>query len=132
MKGVLGLFLNNVLVHKIELAVKSRFKSISFRYQKKLLKFRRAQTTKNCDVNPGLMKHIVHNLSSYNLLQVEINALSYELDHHIRTSINRNAIATEFESFFQSLLRDISHMPDNEINQAKTKLRSTCEKYSNI
>ena len=35
LKGVLGLFLYNALVHKIELAVKSRFKSISFRHQKK-------------------------------------------------------------------------------------------------
>ena len=35
LKGVLGLFLYNALVHEIELAVKSRFKSISFRHQKK-------------------------------------------------------------------------------------------------
>ena len=74
----------------------------------------------------------VHNFSSYNLSQVEINALSYGLDHHIPTNINRNSIKTEFESFFQSLLRDISHMPENEINKVKTKLRSACEKYSNI
>ena len=59
----------------------------------------------------------VHNFSSYNLSQVEINALSYGLDHHIPTNINRNSITTEFESFFQSLLRDICHMPENEINK---------------
>ena len=105
LKGVLGLFLYNALVHKIELTVKSRFKSISFRHQKKLLKFRKAQTTNYCDINPRLMKHIVHKFFSYNLSQVEINALSYGLDHHILTNINRNAITTEFESFFQSLLR---------------------------
>ena len=58
LKGVLGLFLYNALVHKIELAVKSRFKSISFRHQKKLLKFRKAQTAKYCDINPCLMKHM--------------------------------------------------------------------------
>ena len=34
------------------------------------------------------MKHIVHNFSSYNLLQVEINVLSYGLDHHIASKIN--------------------------------------------
>ena len=71
-------------------------------------------------------------MSSYNFSQVEINALSYGLDHHIPTNINRNAITTEFESCFQSLLRDISNMHENEINKVKTKLRSTCEKYSNI
>ena len=50
--------------------------------------------------------------------------MSHGLDHHIPTNINRNAITTEFESFFQSLLRHISHMPENEINKVKTKLRS--------
>ena len=35
LNGVLGLFLYNALVHETELAVKSRFKSISFRHQKK-------------------------------------------------------------------------------------------------
>ena len=73
-----------------------------------------------------------HNFSSYNLSQVEINALSYGLPHHIPTNINRNAITTEFESFFKRLIRDISNMPKSEINKVKTKLRSICEKYSNI
>ena len=87
---------------------------------------------KYCDINSRLMKRIVHKFWPYNLSQVEINALSYELDHHIPTNINRTAITTEFESFFQSLLRNISHMPENEIKKVKTKLRSTSEKYSNI
>ena len=90
------------------MAVKSRFKSILFQHQKKLLKFRKAQTAKNCDINPRLMKHIVHNFSSYNLSQAEINALSYGLDHDIPSNNNRNAITTEFESFLQSLLKRYS------------------------
>ena len=43
---------------------------------------------KNYDINPCLMKHIVHNFSSCNLSQVEINALSYGLDHRILNNIN--------------------------------------------
>ena len=132
LKGVLDLFLYNALVHKIELAIKSRFKSISLQHQKKLLKFGKAHSAKNWDIYPDLMKHIVHTVSSYNLSQVKINALSYGLDHHISTSIKRNAITTEFESLFQSLLRDISNMSENEIKEVKTKLCSTCEKYSII
>ena len=64
LKGVLGLILYNALVHKIELTVKSSFKSISFRHQKKLLKFREAQRAKNCYINPRLMKHVVHNFAN--------------------------------------------------------------------
>ena len=102
---MLGFFLYNALVHKIELAVKSRFKSISLRHQKKLLKFRKAQTGKKCDINPRL--------------RVEIHALPYGLHHYISTSVNRKVITTEFELFFRSLLRDISNIPRNEINKVK-------------
>ena len=53
------------------------------------------------------MKHIVSKFASYKLSQVEINALSYELDHNIPTNIN--AVTTTFELFFQSHLRYFQH-----------------------
>ena len=55
-----------------------------------------------------------------------MTALSYGLDHDIPTSINKNAIFTEFEQFIQNLLRDISHIAENELSRIKTKLRNTC------
>ena len=51
------------------------------------------------------------------------------MDHHILTNININNIKTEFESFFQNLLYDLSDMPEKEISKVKAKLRKTCEKY---
>ena len=78
------------------------------------------------------MKHIAHNFSSHNLTEEEMTVLSYILDHHIPTNINKNAIFTEFEQFFQHLLRDISHIPENELGRIKTKLRNTYEKYCNV
>ena len=54
-----------------------------------------------------------------------MSALAYRLDHHISTNINKNAIFTEFEN----LLRDISHIPENELSRIKTKLKNTCEMY---
>ena len=39
---------------------------------------------------------------------------------------------TEFESFYQSLLRDISIIPEERIARIKTQLRSKCEKYYNV
>ena len=44
--------------------------------------------------------------------------------------VNRNAIYTEFEVFFQSLLKEISNIPENELRQIKTNLRNTCDKYT--
>ena len=42
------------------------------------------------------------------------------------------AIEVELEQFYQGLLRNLTHIPDNELTSLKTKLRSTCEKYSKI
>ena len=75
---------------------------------------------------------MVYNFSSYVLTEEEMIALVYGLDHHIPTNINKDAIFTESEQFFQNLLRDISHIPENELSRIKTKLRNTCEKYCNV
>ena len=53
------------------------------------------------------MKKVVHNLSSQ---KKQINALSYGLDHHVRTSIKKNSTVIEFELFFKNLLKDISNI----------------------
>ena len=78
------------------------------------------------------MKHMVYNFSSYALTEEEMTAFAYRLDHHIPTKINKDAIFTESEQFFQNLLRDISHIPENELSRIKTKLRNTCEKHCNV
>ena len=85
------------------------------------------------------MKHIVANFLSCILTEEEMTPLTCELDNHVPTNNNKNAIFTEFEQFFQkkfeknlSLLRDISHMPKNQQHRIKTKLRSACEKYSKV
>ena len=62
----------------------------------------------------------------------ELTALLYGLDHHISSMFNPNRIYTEFEQFYQSLLKDISHVPDEDLSHLKTKLRNTCDKYSQI
>ena len=38
----------------------------------------------------------------------------------------------EFKTFYQNILKDISHFPLDDITRLKTKLRHTCEKYSQI
>ena len=39
---------------------------------------------------------------------------------------------TEFEGFYQGLLKDNSDIPETELQLIKTKLRNTCEKYTKI
>ena len=62
----------------------------------------------------------------------KLAALSYGLDQHIPSKVNCNRIYTELEQFCQSLLKDTSHVPDEDLSHLKTKLRSTCDKYSQI
>ena len=66
------------------------------------------------------------------LSDAEITALSCGVDTHILANTNSNTTATEFELFFQNLLRDISNIPKCELSKIKTKLRNTCEKYSKV
>ena len=77
-------------------------------------------------------KHTVHNFSSFVLSNEEYTALSFGLDHHMPTKSKDVDIEVEFEQFYQSLLRNLTHIPDNELTLLKTKLRSTCKKYSKI
>ena len=51
------------------------------------------------------------------------------LKHHIPSKVTRNSVNTEFESFYQSLLRNISTIPEERIARLKTQLRSKIEKY---
>ena len=69
------------------------------------------------------------NFSSYALPDGEYKALSYGLDHHIPTPCNYNAAETEFELFYQNILSNILHNPENELMQLKSKLRNVCHKY---
>ena len=75
---------------------------------------------------------IVHNYSTYTLSDGDYEALSFGLDIHIPVQVNKNDIYIEFQVFFQSLPKDISKIPENELRQIKTSLRNTCDKYTEI
>ena len=50
------------------------------------------------------------------------------MDQHVPPDINRNIVETEFEYFHENI-NDISNIPQHQLNNTKTKLRSTFEKY---
>ena len=98
----------------------------------KVINLHRQQHKSTFGITTTYVKNTVHNFSSYQLSNEELTALSYGLDHHIPSKVNRSRIYTEFEQFYQSLLKDISHVPDEDLSHLKTKLRNTCDKYSHI
>ena len=81
---------------------------------------------------PLIVKNTVHNFSSYQLSNHELTALSCGLDHHIPSKVNGNRIYTEFEQFYQSLVKDIPLVPYEDLSHLKTKVRNTSDKYSQI
>ena len=122
----------HTLSHQINIVVKSRLKAISKTHAKKLTTFNSRQQKTERQEPKQIPKNVVHNFSSYTLSNDELVALSYGLDHQIPIRYNRNNITTEFEYFYQNLLNDISHIPEVQLSQVKTKLRDACGKYCRI
>lgn len=56
-----------------------------------------------------LLSNVTHNFSPNILSREEELALSYTLGQHVTHDTTRNAIITEFETFYHGLLKDISH-----------------------
>ena len=77
-------------------------------------------------------ENIVHNFSSYILMKEEEYILSFGLDHHISSKMNRNTVKTEFEAFYHHLRKQLKNLEPNEMCELKTKLRRSCENYGNI
>ena len=79
-----------------------------------------------------IMSNIIHNFSSYHLTPVEEYALSFSLDQHIPTKMNKNKIKTEFESFFYQGQKYTNKLDQQIQDELKRKIRRTCENYSKI
>ena len=120
------------ILHQVGAAVKSKIKGIKSRHEKKLDKLGQRQLKLYRNDSRYYVKNAAHNFSSYVLLNNEELALAYGLEQHIPVKLNKHTVKTEFEVFYQSLLKNISHIPQNGISLIKTKLGSTYEKYSNV
>ena len=128
LKSSLRVLIYSALLRKISDIIRSKQKAVTMRHEKKLINLRKWQHTYRVNTNTQFLKKVVHNFSSYNLSGNEIKALPFELDQYIPPNIARNIIETEFEYFYQNILNDISNIPQHDVNNIKTRLRSTCEK----
>ena len=76
------------------------------------------------------VRQIIHNFSWYVLSHDKEMALSYGLDQHIPSNLNKTDIEAEFKQLYQGLLKGISNIPEENLSTLKTKLQSICEKYT--
>ena len=101
------------------------------RHEKKLVNLHQHKKLYG-ESNTLFIRSTVYNYSSYNLSIEEERALSFGLDQHIPTTLNRNNLHTKFEYFYQNITNDISNLSEDDVIKLKTKLRHTCKKYSDI
>ena len=129
----LGLILFNAIIKKTNVAVKSRIKTITYRHEKKLNNLRKLQQNYvYTKTKQHHVRQIIYTFTSYVLSRDEEIALSYGLDQHIPSNLNKTDTEAEFEQLYQGLLKDISNIPEENLSTLKTKLRSTREKYTRI
>ena len=131
--ATLGLILFNAIIKKTNVTVKSRIKAITYRHEKKLNNLRKLQQNYvNTKTKQHPVEQITYNFSSYVLSLDKEIALSYRFDKHIPSNLNKTDIEAEFEQFYHGLLKDFSNIPEENLSTLKTKLGSTCEKYTRI
>ena len=78
LKRKVSFILFTATIYQLDIAIKSRSKATGLRHEKKLRKLCKAQnSTMKDNVNLELIKHTVHNYSSYILSEQEKIALSF-------------------------------------------------------
>ena len=93
-------------MYRLYISLKLNSNVIIQRHISKLSSLRN-QTKLTFGENPAiLIRQIVNNFSSYHLKTEEEKALSFRLDGHITTGLNRNKLVTEFEIFYQKILNN--------------------------
>ena len=121
------------MIHQINIASKSKLNAITKRHHRKLDKFcRRTLTPTNEKITFSRIRNTVHNFLNYSLSSEEYKALSFGLDYHISNQSSYNTTETEFEMFSQNILANLSHIPENQLTELKSKLRNAYHKYNNI
>ena len=115
LKSSLGLILFKAVIYQVEVVRRSKLVAIRKRHEKKPFNFRRQNV--NASHSAIYTRQIIHILSSYNLSRDEELALCYGLDQHIPNNSTRNTIKTEFELFYQGLLKTFHICQKNKLVQ---------------
>ena len=131
LKAQVGLVLFHGVIYSLDKSIMQKSITVTKRHEKNLVKLQKDKRL-TFGENIKYIRHTFHSFSSYQLSSKEEEALSFGLDEYILSACNRSKLFTEFEMFYQNILKDISHLNNDVITRLKTKLRHTCNKYSRI
>ena len=109
----IGLILFNTVNYYLNKVIPKPLIKVKHRHEKKLVNLRQQKRKVYGERNTLFTRSTVHNCSSYNLSIEEEKVLSFGLEQHIPTTLNRNNLHTEFEYFHKNITDDISHLSKN-------------------
>ena len=113
MKKDIGLILFSTVNYYLNKVVPKTLIKVKHRHEKKLVNLRQYKRKLYGESNTLFIRSTVHKYLSYNLSIGEDKALSFGLDQHIPTTLNRNNLHTEFEYFYQNITNGISHLSED-------------------
>ena len=101
LRSSISFILYSTVLYRINIAVESKVRAISFRHKKKMENLKNKQQNKQLkDDHPLIyIKHTVCNISSNVLSDEEQLALSFGLDQHVPVKSDKNLINTDFEHY---------------------------------
>ena len=121
MKEDIDLILFKTVNYYLNKVVAKTLIKLKRRHEKKLVNLRQHKRKPYGESNTLFICNIVHNYSSYNLSIQEDKVLSFGLDQHIPTTLNRNNLHTEFECFYQNITNDILHLSEDDVIKLKNE-----------
>ena len=127
LKAQVGLVLFNEVMYSLDKFIKQKSIIVTKRHEKKLVKPRKDKRLRFGE-NIKCIRQTVHNFSPHQVSSKEEEALSFGLDEHVPSVSNRNKLFTEYEVFYQNILKDISYLNNDVITSLKTKLKYRCDK----
>ena len=116
MKDWLGLISFSVIINRLDKSSKLKSNVVSKHHIKKLSKLHNHKKLALGEYPSTFICETVHNFLS------NVEPFS--------TSLNGNRLFAELDILYQNILNDILNLPERDTIALKTKLRHTCEKYS--
>ena len=120
------------VTYRIRMKVQDERKKWKTTHNKKLHNLRLENKPKETSSDRALETQRIHNFSSYNLTDIEINMLSYTLDHYIPGKKDNRRLEVEFERFYQEIIPHTNHLEETDKTRLKSRFLTTYYRYSGI
>ena len=133
LKEELGMVTFKSLKCRIRNVVQTKKKLWVLTHKKKMENIqRKSKEAQGIVTGDGIAKKVVHNFSSRPLLEEELEALAYGIDHYIPVKADAKRVEVEFEFYYENMLEEVTKLPEREKMNLKTNLLNACKNYTQV